>query len=255
MQPPVNAKNLAIVLCRPKYSGNVGSIARCAKNMGVNRIIVVEGKNLVVDDMLQMSTHCAADVISQIHYFESLDIALAKFQYVVGTTSRLGSARGPVVSPRDIAQQLANISQNNEIALLFGSEDKGLSNEALRYCNAIVTIPTSENFKSINLSHAVMILCYEIFTARLGSEKAFTPKMATSMEIEGMYIHLKAILTQIGFLNPENPEYWMMHIRRFLSRTKLFSREVKIIRGICRQIDWSMKRSSPRAEQAKRRES
>ena len=248
MQPPVNVKNITIVLCRPKYSGNVGSIARCAKNMGVNSIIVVAGKNLVEEEMLQMSTHCAADVISQIHYFESLDKALAKFQYVVGTTSRLGSARGPVVSPRDMAEQLVNLSQNNEIALLFGSEDKGLSNAELRYCNAIVTIPTSEDFKSINLSHAVMIVCYEIFTARQGPDKAFTPKMATSMEIEGMYVHLKAVLTQIGFLNPENPEYWMMHIRRFLSRTKLFSREVKIIRGICRQIDWAMKRSSSRGE-------
>jgi len=250
----VNVKNVTVVLSRPKYSGNVGSVARCAKNMGVESIIVVNGQNLLEQDMLQMSTHCAADVVTQIRYFENLGDALAPFHYIVGTTSRKGSARGPVISPRELAEQMARLSHENEIALLFGSEDKGLANEELRYCNAIVTIPTAGDFKSINLSHAVMILCYEILTARLDTTTAFVPRMATSGEVEGMYAHLKAILTRIGFLNPENPDYWMMHIRRFLSRTKLYSRDVKIIRGICRQIDWSIDHLGVGADQAKRRE-
>jgi len=176
MQHQANAKNISIVLNKPKYSGNVGSIARCAKNMGINRIVVVNGKNLVTEDMLQMSTHCAADVISEIRRFDNLGKAMAGFQYIVGTTSRLGSARGPVISPREMAEQLVDISQNSEVALLFGSEDKGLANEDLRYCHAVVSIPTSADFKSINLSHAVMILCYEIFTARGDSQQGFTPK-------------------------------------------------------------------------------
>jgi tRNA/rRNA methyltransferase len=250
----VNVNNVTVVLSRPKYSGNVGSVARCAKNMGVEKIIVVNGQNLLEPEMLQMSTHCAADVVSQIQYFGNLGDALAPFQYIVGTTSRKGSARGPVISPRELAEQLVRLSHENEIALLFGSEDKGLANEELRYCNAIVTIPTAGDFKSINLSHAVMILCYEILTARLEKTEAFVPRMATAGEVEGMYAHLKAILTRIGFLNPENPDYWMMHIRRFLSRTKLFSREVKIIRGICRQIDWSIDNLGAGADRAKPRE-
>jgi len=256
MHHQANTDNISIVLSKPKYSGNVGSVARCAKNMGIGRILVVNGKNLVSEDMLQMSTHCAADVIAQIRHFDNLGKALAGFRYIVGTTSRLGSARGPVVSPREMAEQLVDISQNNKIALLFGSEDKGLANEELRYCHAIVNIPTSADFKSINLSHAVMILCYEIFAARRDALPSFTPKMATSRELEGMYAHLKDVLTRIGFLNPENPEYWMMHIRRFLSRTKLFSRDVKIIRGICRQMDWSLSHHAIRGgqDQANHRE-
>jgi tRNA/rRNA methyltransferase len=86
-----------------------------------------------------------------------------------------------------------------------------------------------------------MILCYEIFIARMEPLETFTPRLAQSTELEGMYDHMKALLMKIGFLNPENPEFWMMHIRRFLSRTNLLSKEVKIIRGVCRQLGWYLK--------------
>jgi len=89
-----------------------------------------------------------------------------------------------------------------------------------------VTIPTA-GFKSLNLSHAVMILCYELLVARMGEETKPIPKLASSRELEGMYIQLKAVLQAIGFLNPENPDYWMMHIRRLFARTTLQAREVR----------------------------
>lgn len=238
MQTKANTENITIILTRPKYSGNVGSVARCAKNMGIDKIAVVNSQALIEEEMIQMSTHCAADLVARIEHYGEIKEALSGYHYIVGTTSRLGSARGPALTPRELAEEIVDISQNNRIALLFGSEDKGLSNEELRYCHKVVSIPTSKSLKSINLSHAVMIVCYEIFTARIGSLSEFSPRMATSSEIEGMYAHLKNVLTKIGFLNPENPEYWMMHIRRFMSRTRLFAKDVKIIRGICRQIDW-----------------
>jgi tRNA/rRNA methyltransferase len=240
----VKAENTTIVLKGPKYAGNIGSVARCAKNMGIERIMVVSGRDLPVDEMKQMSTHFAADLIDQIEYFEDLGDALAGFEFVVGTTARLGSVRGPVVSPREMAASLIDLSQNNRVALLFGPEDTGLSNEDLRCCHGLVTIPTSQKLKSINLSHAVMILCYELFTAERGELDVFTPRLAAVAEIEGMYEQLKALLQKIGFLNPQNPEYWMMHIRRLFSRTRLFSRDVKIIRGICRQLDWYLEHKS-----------
>ena len=158
----------------------------------------------------------------------------------MGTTARLGKARGPFIAPRAVARDIADISQKNKIALLFGPEDTGLANEELRLCHAVVTIPTSREFTSLNLSHAVMILCYEIFisaSATATSAEA-TPKLARSAELEGMYGQIKTLLADIEFLNPENPEYWMMHIRRFFSHVGLLSREVGIIRGICRQLAW-----------------
>ncbi len=193
-----------------------------------------------MEEMKKRATHVASDIVENMRYFYRLDEALSGFNYIVGTTSRLGSARGPVIQPREMAKQIADISQNNRVAILFGPEDAGLNNDELKYCHLLVTIPTSDELKSINLSHAVMILCYEIFTARTPSPNRFTPKLATSFELEGMYDHLKEMLVKINYINPENPDYWMTNIRRFLSRTKLFSKEAQIIRGICRKVERSI---------------
>jgi tRNA/rRNA methyltransferase len=233
-------KNISIVLYKPKYAGNIGSVARAAKNMGISNIVVVGKEAFDREAMQQRSTHLASDVLDQIQYSESIAEALGSFHYIVGTTARLGKARGPFIAPRAVARDIADISQKNKVALLFGPEDTGLANEELHLCHAVVTIPTSREFTSLNLSHAVMILCYEIFTA--SSEPttgaAATPKLALSSELEGMYGQIKTLLADIEFLNPENPDYWMMHLRRFFSRASLLSREVKIIRGICRQLEW-----------------
>jgi tRNA/rRNA methyltransferase len=241
LEARVKTENITIVLKGPKYAGNVGSVARCAKNMGIERLAVVNGRDFPPEEMKQLSTHFAADLIDQIRHYDDLGDALDGFEYIVGTTSRLGSARGPVITPREMAETLIDLSRHNRIALLFGPEDTGLSNEELRRCHSLVMIPTSARLKSINLSHAVLILCYEIFTARREGLETFTPRLAASSETEGMYDQLKTLLQEIGFLNPQNPEYWMLHLRRFFSRTKLFSRDVKIIRGICRQLDWYLK--------------
>src|SRR4030042_277294 len=154
-----------------------------------------------------------------------------------GAPNTWGSGRGPAVSPRRMAESLVGLSQENDVALLFGPEDTGLTNEDLRFCQTVVTIPTA-GFKSLNLSHAVMIVCYELFVARMEKDLPAAPKLATVREIEAMYAKLKEVLLAIGFFLPENPDYWMMHIRRLFARTTLQAREVKIIRGICRQIAW-----------------
>lgn len=229
-------ENINIVLNKPKYAGNVGAVARCAKNMGFDKICVVSGDHLSTEEMRTTATHVAAELVDNIRHCESLEEALGDFQYIVGTTARTGSARGPVVSPRQMAERIVDISQHNSVALLFGAEDRGLTNDDLRWCHLAVNIPTG-GFKSLNLSHAVMIICYEIFMAENDAD-VFTSKLATAAELEGMYDQMSKLLQKIGFLNPENPDYWMKHIRRFLSRTQLQAREVKIIRGICRQLAW-----------------
>ena len=233
----VNLDNVTIVLKGPKFPGNVGSAARCANNMGIGKLIVVGNRDLDDEAVRQMATHESKEIVDGIRHFDTLEEALAGFEWVVGTTARQGSGRGPFLSPRRMAEELIAVSRENQIALLFGPEDTGLTNDDLRFCQMVVTIPTVA-FKSLNLSHAVMILCYELLLARLDDEVKFQPKLASTRELELMFTQLKAVLQAIGFLNPENPDYWMMHIRRLLARTTLQAREVKIIRGICRQIEW-----------------
>ncbi len=232
--------NISVVLYKPKYAGNIGAVARAAKNMGIQKMIVVGADGFDREEMRQRSTHLAADVLENIRYVPNIEDALGQFNYIVGTTARVGKARGPFVTPRQAAQKIADISQKNKVALLFGPEDTGLANEQLRLCHMVLTIPTSREFTSLNLSHAVMILCYEIFIASCAAVTASeaTPKLALSSELEGMYGQIKTLLADIGFLNPENPDYWMMHLRRFVARAGILSREVKIVRGICRQLQW-----------------
>jgi tRNA/rRNA methyltransferase len=112
-----------------------------------------------------------------------------------------------------------------------------LTNAELRLCHWLVTIPTAE-FSSLNLAHAVMLLCYEIFTAGAEIPAAPIPRLANRYELDGMYEQVKDILTRIHYVNPENPDYWMHKIRQFFTRLQLSAKEVSIIRGICRQVDW-----------------
>lgn len=232
-------KNISIVLDKPKYAGNIGAVARASKNMGIHDVVVTGKGDFDHEEIRQRSTHLAADIVDQIRYFENMNEALGDFSYIVGTTARLGKGRGPFISPRAAAGHIVNISRKNKVALLFGPEDTGLANDELRLCHAVVTIPTSKEFTSLNLSHAVMILCYEIFVASFPAASAeVAPKLALSSELEGMYGQIKTLLADIGFLNPENPDYWMMHLRRFFTRAGILSREVKIVRGICRQLEW-----------------
>jgi tRNA/rRNA methyltransferase len=233
----INLENIALVLHKPHFSENIGAAARAAKNMGIRRLVVSDPYKCDLTRILRMATHVAEDVVADMEVVDDLEDALSPFQYIVGTTARTGSHRQTVRSPRRLAEDLIPISQNNQIAVLFGPEDRGLAGRELKYCDALVTIPTAD-FKSLNLAQAVMVMAYEIFLASTRESRPFVPRLATSRELEGMYGHLRQTLGRINFINPENPEYWMMSIRRFCSRIGLRAREVKLIRGVCRQMDW-----------------
>ncbi|MGE0087409.1 MAG: RNA methyltransferase [Desulfococcaceae bacterium] len=236
MADKIRLENIAVVLHQPRFSENIGAAARAMRNMGIHRLIVVDPYMYNQERVLTMSTHAAADVVESMEMYENLAEALGPFQYVVGTTARVGGQRVLNTPPR-MARQLIPISQENSIALVFGREDRGLSNEDLRFCHSLVNIPTAE-FSSLNLAQAVMVMCYELFTATLEEEKPFAPRLAGRFELDGMYEDLRDVLVKISYVNPENPDYWMNHIRNFFTRIQLRAREVSIIRGLIRQIRW-----------------
>ena len=229
--------NISIVLNRPRFPENIGAAARAAKNMGIGQLILVQPEHCDLTRILKLATHVAADLVAEMEVHDDLAEALGPFHFIVGTTARTGSNRRTLGDPRRIAQELIAISQRNRVALLFGPEDRGLTNDDLKYCQRIVTIPTAD-FSSLNLAQAVMILSYEMFRAGLDRAPAFVPRLANSFELEGMYQQLSEVLTRIQFLNPQNPDYWMNNLRQYFIRRQLQARDVKVIRGICRQIDW-----------------
>jgi tRNA/rRNA methyltransferase len=243
-----NLDHIHIILTKPQIPENIGAVARAMTNMGMTHLVLVNPKNCDLSRVLKTATHSSINVVEQMEVYDDLGEALGPFQYIVGTTARLGNRRPAMADPRQLAQDLIPISQENRVAILFGPEDRGLSNEQLRYCHKIVTINTA-SFSSLNLAHAVMIVCYEIFMASGEPDTVSLPRLANSFELEGMYGHLRDVLMKIGFINPQNPEHWMMNIRRFLSRLPLRAREVKVIRGVCRQIDWYTEQLEKKAKE------
>lgn len=233
----VNLDNIAVVLHKPKFPENIGAAARAACNMGVRRLVVVDPLDCDLTRILRMATHFAAHIVEDMGIHDDLENALAPFQYTVGTTARVGSRRPTLPSPREMARKLIPLSQNNSVALIFGPEDTGLTNAELSLCQAVVTIPTAD-FASLNLAQAIMVLCYEVFMAGGDDASRFTPRLASRRELEDMYAQLKEVFVNIHFIDPGNPDYWMRYVRRFFSRIDLRARDVKMIRGVCRQIEW-----------------
>lgn len=246
----VNSDNITIVMVRPRFPENIGSAARAMLNMGIKNLVVISPENYDLEKIRKLATHFASDVIDGIIIFENVKEALASYNYVVGTTARLGGERALVSSPSDMAKRLAELSQNNKIAILFGSEDKGLLNEDIRLCHELINIPSSD-FSSFNVSQAVLLVCYELFLAGLEDKTKFSPRLASRHELDGMYEQVKDILVRIDYINNENPDYWMNKLRHYFTRLKLKAGEVSIIRGICRQIDWYGKSSYKKGAEEK----
>jgi tRNA/rRNA methyltransferase len=237
MPATVNLKNVSIILSRPRYPENIGAAARAMLNMGFEQLIVVDPQNYDMSRVLKMATHAAVEVVEKIQVYEDLHTALEPLSYIVGTTARLGGQRQVVGSAARLAQKLAPISAENQVGLLFGPEDRGLTNEDIRLCHELVNIPTAE-FSSLNLAQAVMVVCYELRRYNQPGGKTFVPRLANRHELDGMYAQLKDILVRISYIQPDNPDYFMNSLRHFGTRLKLRGKEVSIIRGICRQIDW-----------------
>lgn len=290
MTPNRNFDHITLVLHQPRFAENIGASARAAWNMGLSHIIVVNPEDTDWERMIKLSTHMARGLLEKMKTYSSLAEALAPFQYIVGTTARLGGQRKEIIGPSQAARKIQSLGTQNRIAVLFGPENRGLSNEELRFCHCTVHIPTV-SASSLNLGQAVLILCYEILLAhqektvrrssfvvenvsglaaesslRSSDQPAFdfsrerdaerrtlkaeqiSPPLASSFELEGMYQHLSEVLQLMDFLDKQNPELWMMSLRRYFSRTGLQSHEVRMIRGICRQLKWFITRYRPQPE-------
>jgi len=240
---------MAIVLVRPKIPENIGAAARIAWNMGFNRLIMVRDSIPERESMAKMATHKAAHLIDNMEVYETLDEALQDFTYIIGTSARKGKQRFVLKSPRDVAEETTPLLASNKVAILFGPEDTGLTNDDLKYCHVASSIPTAD-FSSINLAQAVAIHCYEFYYTLINTKKTVkdAPVFATSFELESMYDRLEESLLTIGFIEDVNRYHWMSNIRNLLGRIQLTSKDANIIRGICKKFLFHQKAASTRPE-------
>jgi tRNA/rRNA methyltransferase len=232
----MNLNSISILLVRPRYHENIGSVARAMKNMGLNRLIVVDGSSPLHRDAYKLASG-AEDILERAEEFPTLREAISEMGYVVGMTSRAGKERSPHLAPKDVAEKLIPISEENSIALVFGSEKEGLTNEELSLCHLYVRIPSADSFPSLNLAQAVMVLCYELFQSSTTIQQETGP-LASSDHLERMFEHMEKTLLAIEFLDAKQPERIMRVLRKVFGRSQMDEREVQILQGIWSKMDW-----------------
>lgn len=231
-------ENIRIVLCRPIYGGNIGAVCRAMANMGLSDLALVAAENINWDEARKMA--CAAGgILARRKASTTIPEAVADCALAIGATARLGLYRQHATTPRECAPQILAAAQNGKVALVFGPEDNGLNNLELEACNRLIQIPSAADYRSLNLSHAVMICAYEIFTAAaifepLGEK---TPAADGRMQ-EQMFMMWEAALLKIGFMEPDKARHMMLGVRRIFSRGKLTEDDVRILMGIARQTLW-----------------
>lgn len=230
---------VSIVLVRTKTPGNIGSVARCMMNMGLSRLVLVRPPADRDNDALKMASG-AGEIIEKAERCATLSEAIAAYPLVIGTSRHPGKLRKNVRAPRRLAEELLPLLADNRAAIVFGREVNGLDRAELALCREIVAIPSSDAFPSLNLSHAVAIVAYELFVASRAFGAAAAgksgPRLAPARDLELFYDHLRSTLQEIEFLD-SRPERMMATLRGLFGRARLDSRDINILRGILTAVD------------------
>jgi tRNA/rRNA methyltransferase len=230
---------IRVVLVSPNYGGNVGSVCRAMKNMGLSRLVLTQPRKDLDEDEARMMAYRALDVLEGREEYDTLEAAVGDCGLVAGTTARTGLYRSHAKTPRAWAPRLVQAAEQSDVALVFGPENRGLSNEELALCTQVIQIPSSPEYPSLNLAQAVMVCCYEVFLASGQYGEIREPSEESPSELrERMFAKWRAALLDIGFMKEDKADHMMMGLRRILSRGTLTVNDVKILMGIAHQSQW-----------------
>lgn len=237
-------ENIRIVLVNTTHPGNIGGVARAMKNMGLSDLCLVEPKLFPHEDAVARASR-ADDLLDNALVVETLNDALADCQLVVGTSARSRTIPWPLVNPRELSAIVAPLPSNTRVAILFGREDRGLTNDELQRCHHHVHIPVNESFSSLNIAAAVQVITYELRMAIVEGQAAgekpqwgteWDVELADNRELELMFEHLQQTLIDVEFLDPEKPRNLMPRLRRLLLRAVPDKVEVNVLRGMLTAI-------------------
>ena len=230
---------IRIVLVEPSHPGNIGATARAMKTMDLSSLYLVNPKRFP-DPQADWRAAGALDVVASAKVFDSLEDAIGDCGYVAGTSVRDRHIPWTVKSVEEFALDVAGMPEDSKpLAILFGRENNGLSNEELAMCNLHVRIPSSIVYGSLNLAMAVQILVYELFKGRGNTDvkAGWDRRHATHAEITAMYEHLDRVLNAIGFFDPSAPRTAFTRFQRMFGRIELDETEVQILRGMFTHIE------------------
>jgi TrmH family RNA methyltransferase len=235
--PGAVADNISIVLVEPAGPGNIGSVSRAMKNTGFSELVLVNPAPFKNDEGLKMACN-ASDVLLGARVVEELSEALKGAGVIAGATRRLGRIRQPVLMLDEAVVELMKLGRKNKVSILFGREDKGLKNPEIKLCDILFEIPSAEACPSLNLSHAVFIVCHKLYTAI--DPPGPRVKSAPRSVYDEMFVHMESAFKTLGY-GEQGREYLLSAImrtfRRLFGRTALMTKEVNMLRGIFTQIE------------------
>lgn len=240
--PSANAlANIRIVLVNTSHPGNIGGAARAMKNMGLSQLYLVAPKEFPAAAAVWRAAG-AGELLDSAVVVDSLDQAIGDCGLVIGTSARGRRIPWPLLEPRECGQRAVNEASTHPVALVFGREDRGLTNDELQRCNYHVHIPSNPDYSALNLAAAVQVLCYEARMAwldageRIASEQSVIDEWdrppARNQDLEHYFEHLQRVLVELKFLEADNPRQTMTRIRRLYSRLRLDDMELSILRGM-----------------------
>ena len=244
----MSTESIRIVLVNTSHPGNIGGVARAMKNMGLSQLYLVAPRDYP-HEQAQWRAASAKDILDAAVVVPTLEDAIRDCQFVVGTSARERRIPWPLLDARQCAEQMAQASEREQVAVLFGREDRGLTNDELQVCNLHLNIPTSGAYSSLNLAMAVQIVAYELnmvissSSLTVSKTEQWDSPFASQGDMEHFYKHLEETLIDVEFLDPAAPRQLMSRLRRVYSRIRLDEMELNILRGVLAETQKWVKRA------------
>ncbi|MBT8147501.1 MAG: RNA methyltransferase, partial [Gammaproteobacteria bacterium] len=257
-----NSDNIRVVLVNTSHPGNIGASARAMKNMGLSRLTLVQPVDFPSVTAVGRAAS-ALDILENATVHDTLQDAIADCGLVIGASARSRKIPWPVLLPEQCAEKVLQDCERNRVALVFGREDSGLTNEELQLCHFHVQIPAAGQYSSLNLAAAVLVICYELRRSAMrvaedqfpSDEEYWDIKRATGDQVEQLYEHLEDVLVRLDFHDPDNPRQLMQRMRRMFNRIRLDSMEMNILRGILTHIEFHLNNPDPDSGKSARKRS
>ena len=232
----IKPNHIFFILVEPQTPGNIGASARALKTMGFRNLLLVNPCKFDTADARWMA-HASEDVLERAVVHSTLDEALSDKHFVAAATQRERSSHLPYFNPRQLAEKIIPISLDHKIAIVFGREASGLTNEELGLCHAVTTIPAHTRHPSLNLAQAVMLYTYELYQAAYGDLKDYSWKLASHQELQALYKHMRISLQRVGFKPIDSWGNFTLRFSRLLGRANTEKRDVRVWHKIFKSFD------------------
>ena len=225
-------EQVKIVLVEASHPGNIGAAARAMKNMGLSQLVLVNPYRFPHGDATVRAAG-ADDILQQARCVDSLQAAIQDCHVVIGTSARSRALDCVTLNPRAVGELIQQECEGQQVALLFGRERVGLTNQELECCHYRLNIPANPVYSSLNLAQAVQVVCYELrMAANLEVEPSAAKTLVSAEVMAQFYQHLETTLVELEFLKPENPGLLMRKLRRIFNRAGLDQKECNMLRGV-----------------------